>query len=192
VSRDFYPLHTFPAGLAPDNPSPNAGSVPKGKTLTLEYPSEGGATTARMAAEMQIELQQAGLKVTTKATPFAQLFTLYNHPAARPALLALIAPPDTPHPDAWIRLLGYSSSPVNYLHCTVPGVDQLVDKGLRQVNSQAQNSAYAEAAQKLVTQGCYLGVADIRDTIVSDKGVAGLVHDLAIPGSIRLGDLKAR
>jgi peptide/nickel transport system substrate-binding protein len=190
ASDSFFPAHTFPTGLAPDNPAPG-GSLKGIKTpVVMEYPTEGGAVTARLAEQLQVDLQQAGLNVTLRATPFAQLFTLASHPSRRPGLLTLLAPPDTTHPDAWIRLLAYSSSPVNYLGCTAPGVDQEINAGLAATNPGISDRDYAAAAAGIVKQACYLGLADIDDTIVSSKGITGIVHDLGIPGSIRLGDLR--
>lgn len=196
VSTQVYPAYTFPAGLGMDNPPYDPSMLTSlvagmsNKSVKIEYPAEGGAVTNRLAETIQTQLQATGLNVTVRSAPFAQLFTLATHPAARPDLLTLIAPPDAPHPDAWIRLLAYSTSPVNYLGCTVRGVDSAIDQGLRSTNAQQGVASYAHAADLWVQDQCSLGLADVRDTIVAAKGITGIVHDLSTPGAVRLVGLR--
>jgi peptide/nickel transport system substrate-binding protein len=197
VSTQVYPEGTFPANLAPDNPPLEPAKLKSlvanlpDKSVTLEYPAEGGAVTSRMAEELQVQLQSSGLDITLRATPFSELFTLAEHPSRRPDLLVLIAPPDTANPDAWIRLLAYSSSPVNYLGCVQPGLDAAIDAGLNSETEKEAIANYAKAAGLVTESACSLGLANVDDTIVAQPGVTGISHTLALPGVVDLGELGA-
>ncbi len=195
VSTSVYPEGTFPPSLAPDDPPYEPAKLQSllakagDKKAVLEYPAEGGAVTARLAEELQVQLQAAGLEVTLRATPYSELFTLAEHPSKRPDMLVLIAPPDTANPDAWVRLLSYSTSPVNYLGCTVPGLDEAIDAGLNSPTPQQATKEYAKAGELVTGSACSLGLANVEDTIVAQPGITGISHTVAVPGVIDLAAL---
>jgi peptide/nickel transport system substrate-binding protein len=159
------------------------------KTVDLAYSSDD-ARNQRAAELLQTQLQAAGLQVTTRAIPIAQVFDLPNHPDQAPDLLYATVNPDAAHPDTWARIFMSTKGALNWLQCSVPAADAAMDKGLGATDSASVQASYAEAGDALAAAGCFDMVADIQEVIVAGAAYKGFVHQMPTLFTIRFGDLK--
>jgi peptide/nickel transport system substrate-binding protein len=195
VSTQMYPVTEMPAGKATDNPTldpsklTSAVSGLSNKTVDLAY-SNDDARNQRATELLQTQLQAAGLQVTTRAIPIAQVFDLPNHPDQAPDLLYATVNPDAAHPDTWARIFMSTKGALNWLQCSVPAADTAMDQGLAATDPTAIQAAYAQAGDLLASAGCFDMVADIQEVIVAGAAYKNFVHQLPTLFTIRFGDLQ--
>ena len=196
VSTQIYPTGELPEGTAADTPQydisklTNAASNLSNKKVDLAFDTQD-PTNQRVADLVQAQLQAAGLQVTTRGIPIAQVFDLPNHPDQAPDLLIDATNPDASHPDTWIRIYMSTKGALNYLQCSVPAADAEMDAGLHATNPDEVRSHYEKAGDLIAASGCYVTLADIKETVVSRTGYTNFVHQLPTLFTIRFGDLKA-
>jgi peptide/nickel transport system substrate-binding protein len=142
-----------------------------------------------MAELVQIALQNVGLQATTRSIPIAQIFDLSNHLDTAPNILIQTTNPDAAHPDTWARIYMSKGGGANYLQCIDPNVDKLLDTGLSATTRSASDQAYGAAGNLLVQGGCFIDVADVKDTIVTRAGLTGFYHVPSIPWAFSVANL---
>lgn len=195
VSTQLYPAGELPEGQAKDDaafdPSKLADLVKtmSDKKVDLGYSSDD-PRNQRVAELIQTELQAAGLDVTTRGIPIAQVFELPNHPDQAPDLLLATVNPDAAHPDTWIRIFMNTKGALNWLLCSVPGADTAMDAGLSSTTPAEVQSNYAKAGDLMVAAGCFDTIADVKEVIVAQAGYSNFVHQMPTLFTIRFGDLK--
>jgi peptide/nickel transport system substrate-binding protein len=194
TSTQIYPAGELPEGTAKD---PNLNDPSKlqaiagnftGKTLDIGYSSDD-PRNGRVADLIQTELQAAGITATTRAIPIAQVFNLPQAKDQAPDLLVSTVNPDAAHPDTWARIFMSTAGSLNWLQCSVPDADKLLDAGLRETDQAKMQDDYAKAGDLFVDSGCFASIADVREVIVAKPGYGNFVHQLPTVFSIRFGDL---
>jgi peptide/nickel transport system substrate-binding protein len=193
VSTQIYPAGELPPSDAKDvttDPSKlksMAGQI-KG-TLDIAYSSDD-PRNQRVAELVQTELQALGVKGTVRGIPIAQVFNLPQNKSQAPQLLISTVNPDAAHPDTWARIFMSTAGSLNWLQCSVPAADKLLDQGLHTTDPAVITQSYSEAGDLFVKSGCFVGIADVKEVIVAQKGYSNFVHQLPTLFSVRFGDLK--
>jgi peptide/nickel transport system substrate-binding protein len=196
VSNQIYPTGELPPSLGADTPQYDPSKLKSlvaslsNKSVELEYDTQD-ATNQRVADQVQAELQDAGLSVQVRGIPISQVFALPTQPAQAPDLLIDSTNPDASHPDTWVRIYMYTKGALNYLLCSVPAADAAMDQGLEATSPAAVAAAYGKAGDLLAASGCFITIADVKETVVARKGYTGFVHQLPTLFTIRFGDLKS-
>jgi peptide/nickel transport system substrate-binding protein len=130
------------------------------------------------------------MTASTRPIPIAQIFGLAANPSKAPDILIQTTNPDAAHPDTWSRIYMSKSGGANYLQCSSPAADALMNKGLAATTTAAVDVAYGEAGNTLVKQGCFIDIADVQDVIVARKGITGFYHVPSIPWALNLTTLR--
>ena len=196
VSTQAYPVDEFPPGMASDNPTydpsalKNALKGANGSTsITLAY-STDDPTNQRVAEFIQTELDAEGLSVQVHGVPISQVFNYASTPPDQlPDLLVWTVNPDDSHPDSWIRIFSNTNGSLNELHGSVPQADALMDAGLHATDPTTTQSDYAQAGALVADSGEWIGIADVRDVVVSHAGVSGWYFQLPTADTVVLGAL---
>lgn len=161
------------------------------RKVDFAYSEDEGGTIPRLAETIQTTLANAGLEVTVRAMPIAQVFDLVNQTTTAPDLLLWTMNPDAVQPDTWIRIFMRTGGALNFLNCSVPEADALMDQGLSTLDPAAAAKLYGAAGDAVVASGCYTTLADNKEIVVARKGITGFTHQLPTSYTVRLKDLKA-
>jgi peptide/nickel transport system substrate-binding protein len=193
VSTQIYPSGELPDGTAKDatyDPSKLKAMASQfsGKTIDIGYSSDD-PRNQRDADLVQTDLQAAGLTATTRGIPIAQVFDLPNNKDQAPDILVSTVNPDAAHPDTWARIFMSTAGSLNWLQCSVPDADALLDQGLHATDKNAVNDAYEKAGDLFVDSGCFAGIADVKEVVVAKRGYGGWTHQLPTLFTVRFGDL---
>lgn len=181
-STQFYPTGMLPSGAVPDTSSYHPGQLAayasrdKGKNVVIGY--YGDNSLQQLASQIQVILQNASINATVQPENPAQVFALPTTPTARPDLLVASMNPDAAHPDTWSRIYGYSNGAVNFLGCSVPAADRMLNAGLVNPRPAASQADYIAAGKLYRDSLCWLNIADIHDTIAAQAGLCGWQHEL--------------
>ena len=160
------------------------------RKVDFAYSEDEGGTIPRLAETVQTTLADAGLEVTVRAMPIAEVFDLVNQTDSAPDLLLWTMNPDAVHPDTWIRIFMRTGGALNYLNCSVPDADAKMDEGLATLDPAAAEKLYGESGDAIVASGCYTTLADNKEIVVARKGITGFTHQLPTSYTVRLKDLK--
>jgi peptide/nickel transport system substrate-binding protein len=191
--KELYPDSELPAGLASEAKTDKsklqamAGQF-SGKTIDIGYSSDD-PRNQRVADLVQTDLQAAGLTATTRGIPIAQVFDLPKNKDTAPDVLLSTVNPDAAHPDTWARIFESTDGALNWLQCSVPDADKLLDDGLHATDKTVIQTAYGKAGDLYVDSGCFAGIADVKEVIVAKKGYGGWTHQLPSLFTVRFGDL---
>lgn len=194
-STQIFPSGELPASVqssvVPYRPSALAklaASLPT-KTVDIGYDPTDPRNQG-LAEFVQIALDHAGLTVTTRPIPIAQIFGLASDPSAAPDIVIQTTNPDAAHPDTWSRIYMSKTGGANYLQCYSPAADSLMNAGLAATTTATVDADYGKAANLLVKQGCFIDIADVQDQIVSRAGLTGFYHVPSIPWALNLATLR--
>jgi peptide/nickel transport system substrate-binding protein len=199
ASAQIYPAGMLPSSMAQDVSTINPDALKAAvdalpadqRKVDMGYSEDEGGTIPRIAETVAAQLKTAGLDVTVRGIPIAQVFDLPNQTATAPDLLMWTFNPDAAHPDTWIRIFMNTKGSLNFLQCSVPEADALMDQGLVATDKTAMQDLYGKAGDAVVASGCFTTVADNQDVVISRSGITGFVHQLPTPYTVRLKDLKA-
>jgi peptide/nickel transport system substrate-binding protein len=193
----------YPAGMMADGKAMDPDTVDTQKLkdavaklpadkrkVDFAYSEDEGGTIPRLAETVQTTLAAAGLEVTVRAMPIAEVFDLVNNKDTAPDLLLWTMNPDAAHPDTWIRIFMSTAGALNYLQCSVPEADTQMDEGLKSTDPAQVTDLYGQAGDTVVASGCYTTLADNQEIVVARKGITGFVHQLPTSYTVRLKDLK--
>ena len=201
--RATVPTQATPSGLLPAaygkqnityNPAPLASIVKKlpssQKAITVGYDS-GAPDDQLVAEQIAAELQALGL--TTKVVGY-QTSEIYGwignaQDAATqgPNLLVYYVWPDAYNAYTWNHITYDSTGGLQYLTCSVPGVDAIDTKAV----TTGSNATYSQAVQLAVKEGCWMNVANRNDAMVFQPWVKGVnaAHVVAMPWALLLNQL---
>jgi peptide/nickel transport system substrate-binding protein len=199
ASTQVYPATVLPPNLALDvstyDPQALATAVAAlpadQRSVDMAYSEDEGGTIARLAETVATTLESAGLDVTVRAMPIAQVLELPAAESGRPDLLLFSFNPDAAHPDTWARIFYFTGGGLNFLGCSVPAADALMDQGLVQLEKAPMQQYYGQAGDQIAASGCYTTIADNLDVVVARQGITGFVHQIPTPYTVRLKDLTA-
>lgn len=195
TSKQIYPAGELPDSMAKDDAPYDMSKLQalvkglKSKKVDLGYSSDD-ARNQRAAELIQTELQAAGLDVTTRGIPIAQVFDLPNHPDQAPDLLFAAVNPDAAHPDTWARIFMSSAGSLNWLQCKVPAADAAMDAGLAETDDATMKADYGKAGDLLTASGCFVTISDVKEVVVARAGYTNFVHQPPTLFTVRFGDLK--
>jgi peptide/nickel transport system substrate-binding protein len=136
-----------------------------------------------------VQLQGLGLEASTRAYPPSVLFGLPEHPSQRPDLMPATFNPDAVNPDTYARIYWFKEAPVNLLGCTSPQGDKLLDKAAEKPTSASAVTLSAQAGEAYRASNCWLGIADVKDTIAASSSLTGFEHELPWVFDVRLSTL---
>jgi peptide/nickel transport system substrate-binding protein len=194
VSTQIYPAGELPASATtstvPYDPGVlrRLGPMLPTKKVDIGYDSTD-PRNQQVADLIQAALQGLGLQATDRAIPIAQIFGLASQPSQAPTILVQTTNPDAAHPDTWARIYMSKGGGANYLQCGDPQADKLLDAGLSATTPAAVDDAYGKAGDRIAQNGCFIDVADIKDTIVTRTGLTGFYHVPSIPWAFKLAAL---
>jgi len=194
VSTQMYPATELAPDLAKDDAPYDAAALTKlvgalpDKKLDIVFQSDSPGNQ-RMADLLQAQLQAVGFKATTRGLPIPQLFDFQAHPETAPDLLLATVNGDGAHPDTWIRIFMNSTGPLNFLKCSVPAADAAMDEGLHATDAAKVAADYGKAGDLVAAAGCFVTIADVKESIVAEKSLGNIVHQLPTLQTIRFGDL---
>jgi len=160
------------------------------RSVDFAYSEDEGGTIPRLAETIQTTLAAAGLDVTVRAMPIAEVFDLVNNQDSAPDMLMWTMNPDAAHPDTWLRIFMNTDGSLNWLQCSVPEADELMDQGLAATDQAAVTDLYGRAGDAIVASGCFTTIADNKEIVVARKGITGITHQLPTSYTVRLKDLK--
>jgi peptide/nickel transport system substrate-binding protein len=199
ASTQIYPKSMMPESMAKDITTVDPAALKAAvetlpadqRTVDMAYSEDEGGTLPRLAETVATQLKAAGLNVTVRGMPIAQVFALPTEPDQAPDLLLWTFNPDAAHPDTWIRIFMNTAGSLNFLLCSVPAADTLMDEGLSSTDTAGMQKLYGDSGDAVVSSGCFTTIADNQDIVVSRTGITGFVHQLPTPYTVRLKDLKA-
>ncbi len=194
VSTQIYPAGELPASAttstATYDPSVLRKLVPTLPTKKVDIGYDSTDPRNQQVADLiQATLQGLGLDATDRAIPIAQIFNLASQPSLAPTILVQTTNPDASHPDTWARIYMGKGGGANYLQCVDPEVDKLLDAGLSATAPAAVDAAYGKAGDRIAQGGCFIDIADVKDTIVTRTGLTGFYHVPSLPWSLKLAAL---
>ncbi|MCU0309512.1 MAG: ABC transporter substrate-binding protein [Acidimicrobiales bacterium] len=198
-STQVYPATVLPPTLAldvdtydPEALTTAVAALPADqRSVDMAYSEDEGGTIGRLAETVATTLEQAGLDVTVRGLPIGQVLELPTAESGRPDLLLFSFNPDAAHPDTWARIFYFTGGGLNFLGCSVPAADALMDQGLVQLETAPMQQFYGQAGDEIVDSGCYTTIADNLEVVVARTGITGFVHQIATPYTVRLKDLTA-
>jgi peptide/nickel transport system substrate-binding protein len=196
VSTQIYPAGMLPPPGGADNPGGDpsalsgvAGSL-KGRTVDIGW-DDADPVNGRIADLVGLTLQNAGIHYQSRSIADAQTFDLPTHPAQAPDILITTINPDAGHPDTWVRIYMNTKGATNYMNCSVPSADALMDQGLHATDLSQVNADYAQAGGLLVASGCWDTMSDVEDAVVARQGLGGIEHQIAANSTIMFAGLTA-
>ena len=165
--------------------------LPSGeKAITVGYDS-GAPDDQLVAEQIAAELQALGL--TTKVVGY-QTSEIYgwignaqDAATQAPNLLVYYVWPDAYNAYTWNHITYDSTGGLQYLTCSVPGVDAVDTQAV----TTGSNATYSQAVQMAVKEGCWLNVANRNDAMVFQPWVKGVnaAHVVAMPWALLLNQL---
>ena len=193
VSTQIYPAGELPPDKAldvkKDTSALQSQSSKISGTLDIGYSSDD-PRNQRVAELLQTQLQALGVQATTRGIPIAQVFDLPKNKDQAPQILVSTVNPDAVHPDTWARIFMSTDGALNWLQCSVPEADKLLDQGLNTTDQQVVTDSYSKAGDKFVESGCFASIADVKEVIVAQQGYSGWTHQQPTLFTVRFGDLK--
>ncbi|ADB50747.1 ABC transporter substrate-binding protein [Conexibacter woesei] len=195
ASDSFYPDGTSIARAAPldvpvDPDQLRALSSRFTEPLVIGAVQGDGPAAGQIAQLLQGQLQQAGIKATTRDIPLAQVYDLTTRPSARPDVLIVTNVPDDLAPDSWSRVYLRTGGSVNWLSCSVPEADRLIDEAVVARGAARQRELGVEAAAAWMEHGCVLPLAELQNVTVSRKGVENVKGGPARPFAVDVDKLR--
>jgi peptide/nickel transport system substrate-binding protein len=147
----------------------------QGKKVVIGWYSDGAMQ--RLADKLQVLLQGAGLKATTREYKPALLFTLPTKPKERPDVLATVWNPDSGHPNTFPPVYWEKQAPVNLLGCYDAKGDALTERSDAQPDPAKSEQLTVDAMKSYRDSNCWLNISDVRDTIVGSAALTGWEHE---------------
>jgi peptide/nickel transport system substrate-binding protein len=194
----------FPQGSIPEDigtydvePDPSAlqAAVDAGvwadSTADLTYTTDD-PVNEQLAGLIAAQLTEAGLTTTARGVTQPQTFEFPTKPNQRPDALVLPATPDAINAWAWSDLFYKEGGGLSYFSPEVCGdADALTVEGLGEVDEDAANEIYAEAAAAYQECGAFVPIADVAETIVGQPGMSGFEHESDSLWALRLASLRS-
>ncbi|UUY04516.1 ABC transporter substrate-binding protein [Svornostia abyssi] len=188
----------YPPAMLADQPElPYGTGVPagsedigKGKKILLSYAADEVATLGRVSQLLQSQLKEIGYDVVIKEVPHAQVYDWVEGAEKGPDIFLLTNNPDAAHPDTWAGINWGTKGGTNLLAYSDPKVDDMLATALSQDSEEQADEIYREIGQEVVDANAQLFIANVRDTIVYNAGIAGVTHTPLYPWVVDLDQLK--
>ena len=189
-AAEFIPPALLPSATNPlRKPEAGSGSRPSAP-ITLGY--NQAETDNRLLAEFfQRQLEEAGYEVRLQGDSGGDQFAYAGDLKAAPELAITTLNPDAAHPEAWMRSIYGTGGGLNLLGYSNPQLDRQLDRAVSESDPAQAQKLYAQAAQTAQDDAATWPLADVRDTIVSRKDVAGFGHVPAYIWVVNFAKVKA-
>jgi peptide/nickel transport system substrate-binding protein len=189
VQEGLWPDAMFPPELVPIDYDVDTGPLTalaselSDKAVDLAWGQDGGAPVQQAAELVQTQLAPAGLEVTVREMPSAELFDLVNQPPdKRPDALFTFLGGDALHVDTGLRiLLRTDAKPLNFFAYSNPQLDDLMDEAILQPTVEEMNAVYTEATQLIVDDAIWLPFCLSPQPIVAHKYLTDIEQDSFFP-----------
>ena len=198
VAKQATPSGLLPAGFGTQNitydPSALTAIVKKlpadQKSITVGYDS--GAPDDQLVAE-QIAAEVQALGLTTKVVGY-QTSAIYGWVGSAsaaasqaPDILVYYVWPDAYNAYTWNHITYDSTGGLQYLTCSVPGIDATDTQAV----TTGSNADYNTAVQSAVKEGCWFNLANRNDAMVFHTWMKGVnqAHVVAMPWALLLNQL---
>lgn len=195
VATQIYPPGIEPVGTATFAPKYDPSVLTKlvkkltNKTVTLAYQADD-PNSEQMANLLQAQLASTGLNVQIQAVPQATIYSWPgNHSSSLPNLLIETNWPDAYNPDTWARIVMSASGGLNYLNCSVPKGDALLNAGREATSQTKVNQDYQKAGDAYAASGCWIPLGYIKGSIIAPNWMRGITYVDAIPRTVTLANL---
>jgi peptide/nickel transport system substrate-binding protein len=199
VSRQIYPAGIMPKSMPSYNPKYDPDILKKAvsqlpssarsQNVDVAYMNDDSSNVL-ISQLLLTELQAAGLKATARAVTQPESFDYPTKPAGRPDILVNdgIAS-DAAAAAPYANLFMAKGGPLNYMAVTVPGADELIQKGLLQTKQSKVLQLDQQAALLYAKSGYFIPLCDRGEVVVTRKGIAGVEHCFNSVYGILLGSL---
>jgi peptide/nickel transport system substrate-binding protein len=194
LSKDFYPFHELPPGMAPDNPKFDPSVLAKlvkasslAKNVVIGYFS-GDAPDTQAAELLQTELQAAGMTASLRAYTSTEWNDLPNHPDQAPDINIGTSNPDTANPGSWAQTYLLKGAPLNVVGVNVPTADDLVNKALAEASPDTAQQEFVQAAEAYVDSGQAFTLADVQASVAAPAYLTHIAHSAADPYGVILAE----
>lgn len=160
------------------------------KSLTIGYDS-GAPDDELVAEQIAAELQALGLTTKVVAYQTSEIYgwigNAQDAATQAPNLLVYYVWPDAYNAYTWNHITYDSTGGLQYLTCSVPGVDAIDTQAV----TTGSNATYGQAVQAAVKEGCWMNVADRNDAMVFQPWMKGVnaAHVVAMPWALLLNQL---
>jgi peptide/nickel transport system substrate-binding protein len=190
-----YPPHMIADGLATQNVAyqPSAlqslaTSLPPGqKALTIGYDSSS-SDLQLISNLISAQLRPLGIAAKVQGYPTSQIFGWPANAKGAPALLVAGGWPDAAPPYTWAHINYGEGGGLNYLRCTVPEIDKLLEKG----KETGDPAIFSQVGQLSNSSGCWYNLLTLDDFMVAQPWLKGVeqAHVMAAPFSLNLAALS--
>ena len=195
-SSGSLPYGAYPPGILPGEPKLDYGTaapkITKAKgSIVLAYTADDSGVQRRVGEMLQGQIGALGYKVTLKEVQLPQVYDYIKNLKGAPDLLMMTNTPDAAHPDTWARICWYSTGGLNFLGFKDTEMDALLDRAQSAPDAQA-TQLYKQVGSRLIASHEMLFLADVKDTMVLRKDIAGVApaHVRAYPWMLGFGALK--
>lgn len=137
------------------------------RTIKIGYATPDLVAKA-LSDNLVAELGKAGIKAQSIGFGTGTYYTAMSS-ADAPDLTIFNGFPDTVSPEAWARVFYTPTGGLDLFGASVPGMDTLLDDGLRTGNPDA----YAQVVQQVNGSGLWFSLASLRGTAIFSTKVAG-------------------
>jgi peptide/nickel transport system substrate-binding protein len=157
----------------------------------LAYTADDSGVQRRVGELLQAQIGAMGYAVTLKEVQLPQVYDYVKNLKGAPDLLLITNTPDAAHPDTWARICWDSKGGLNFLGFKDPKIDTLLDKAQSAPTASA-SALYKQVGKRLIASHSMLFLADVRDTMVLRKDLAGIAHVPAYPWMLDLASLRRK
>jgi peptide/nickel transport system substrate-binding protein len=199
VAKQIYPSGETPLATAVDDFGYDPGKLTSflssysgAKSIVLGYDNADPADEP-LADLLQAELSADGLDVTVKGYTDTVLYGFPDNLSGAPDLIIDSNWPDAAGADTWARIVMYSTGTMgglNYFQCKVPSGDKLLNEANASTSPTVALKLDEEAGAAYAASGCWDTIAYRGDTVVAPKWMSGLAHQVPVPETVILADLR--
>jgi peptide/nickel transport system substrate-binding protein len=190
-----YPPHQLPDGMAAQDIDHNPGELQQllttlpanQKTVTIGY--DAGSSDQQLIANLlSTQFAAVGLTAKVQAFPTAQIFGWIGNQDGAPDLLVAGGWPDAAPAYTWAHISWAADGGLNYLGCSSPEINTLLDQGLPTGDPQT----FSRIGTLAAATGCFYNLADQDDFMVAQTWLKGVEesHVVGSPNMLMLAGLS--
>lgn len=172
-------------GEQPPVAKPGSGSG----ELLLAYTADESGVQRRVAEMLQAQISALGYEIKLKEVQLPQVYEFVNDLERAPDLLLMTNTPDAAHPDTWARIVWHSKGGLNFLGYSDPKLDALLERA-QSLEGERADALYREVGERFVAAHELVFLADVKDTMVVRKDLAGGGHVPAYPWMLDYASLR--
>ncbi|HEX6288324.1 MAG TPA: ABC transporter substrate-binding protein [Herpetosiphonaceae bacterium] len=145
--------------------------------VTAAANAPGGVEWSTLAAKLQSDLQQIGLKITIKAIQQSELLTIYR--AQKGQLVLILWGPDFPDPDGNVTpFTNYEAKSIAWRNAwEAPDIAKLSQQAALEQDSTRRAELYKQITERVLHEGPYAVLYQPTRPFGVRKNVKGFVYD---------------